>query len=92
MNLTLTCMYALPPLLPQTQGHPSTSPLPRPPPVGELGPMLLVALWSWGGWVPTKLSLILLMKSDGFIHAEPFLTLPKFPDYFPFTFSICKMG
>lgn len=68
-----------------------TPPLP-PPPVGELGPVLLVALWSWGGWNPTKLSLILQRKSDGFIHAEPFLTLPKFPDYFPLTFAICKMG
>lgn len=45
--------------------------------------MLLVALWSWGGWDPTKLSLILQRKSDGFIHAEPFLTLPKFPITFP---------
>lgn len=54
--------------------------------------MLLVALWSWGGWDPTKLSLILQRKSDGFIYAKPFLTLPKFPDYFSLTLSICKMG
>ena len=83
-------MYAL--LLCSHKPRITPQPRPSPTPSWRTGANAAGCSVVLGGWDPTKLSLILQRKSDGFIHAEPFLTLPKFPDYFSLTFSICKMG
>lgn len=79
-NLPLTCMYALPALLPQTEDHPSTLLPPRPQLENWGCRCWLLCGPGVGGTLPV--ALILQRKPDGFTHAEPFPDLAKVPEYF----------